>query len=89
MSVFIFLYALRTSCVLVPCQPLFSSRYKHNSNKSEEDLTMYEVVNCFSCSKGEFPRIFPEFSVDGIKLDNVYLRVSSKCCVLGNECCYF
>ena len=72
MSVFTFLYALRTSCVLVPCDPLFPSRYKHNSDKNEEDLTMYEVVNCFSRSKDEFPRIFPEFSVDRIKLDNVY-----------------
>ena len=72
MSVFTFLYALRTSCVLVPCDPLFPSRYKHNSDKNEEDLTMYEVVNCFSCGKGEFPRIFPEFSVNRIKLDDVY-----------------
>ena len=33
---------------------------------------MYEIVNCFSHSKGEFPRIFPEIFMNRIKLDNVY-----------------
>ena len=33
---------------------------------------MYEVVNCFSHSKGEFPRIFPEVRLDNFNFDNVY-----------------
>ena len=33
---------------------------------------MYEVVNCFSHSKGEFPRIFPEVRLDSFNFDNVY-----------------
>ena len=64
-----FLYAPRTSCVHGTCQPPFPSRYLY---KSEKNPTMYEVVNCFSRSKGEFPRIFPEFSCYRIKLDYVY-----------------
>ena len=74
MPVVMFLYSLRTSCVHDPCQPPFPPRYKHNSNKSEKDLTMYEVVNCFSCSKGEFPRLFPELVLlhNNINLDNVF-----------------
>ena len=72
MPVVMFLYTLRTSCVHDPCQPPFPPRYKHNSNKSEKDLTMYEVVNCFSRSKGEFPRLFPELELLHINLDNVY-----------------
>ena len=63
MLVVMFLYTLRTSCVHGSCQPPFPSRYKHNSNKSEKDLTMYEVVNCFSHNKGEFPRLFPELEL--------------------------
>ena len=69
MPVVVFLYAPRTSCVHGTCQPPFPSRYKH---KSEKDLTMYEVVNCFSHSKGEFPRIFPEVSLYNINLDDVF-----------------
>ena len=73
MPVVMFLYTLRTSCVHDPCQPPFPPRYKHNSDKIEKDLTMYEVVNCFSRSKGEFPRLFPEFVLlHNINLDNVY-----------------
>ena len=72
MPVVMFLYTLRTSCVHDPCQPPFPPRYKHKTNKSEEDLTMYEVVNCFSHSKGEFPRLFPELELLHINLDNVY-----------------
>ena len=69
MPVVTFLYAPRTSCVHVTCQPPFPSRYKH---KCEKDLTMYEVVNCFSHSKGEFPRIFPEIPLYNVNLDSVY-----------------
>ena len=73
MPVVMFLYTLRTSCVHDPCQPPFPPRYKHKSDKSEKDLTMYEVVNCFSHSKGEFPRLFPELVLlRNINLDNVY-----------------
>ena len=72
MPVVMFLYTLRTSCVHGSCQPPFPPRYKHYSNKSEKDLTIYEVVKCFSHSKGEFPRIFPELELLHINLDNVY-----------------
>ena len=34
---------------------------------------MYEVVNCFSHSKSEFPKIFPEMEIlNDIHLDHVY-----------------
>jgi hypothetical protein len=72
MPIIPFLYALRTSCVHDSCKPLFPSRYSDKSNKSVKDLTMYEVVNCFSRNKGEFPRIFPEVPLYSINLDNVY-----------------
>ena len=76
MPVVTFLYAPRTSCVHGTCQPPFPLRYKH---KSEKDLSMYEVVNCFSHSKGEFPRIFPEVQLYSINLDNVYFLRNAVC----------
>ena len=33
---------------------------------------MYEVVNCFSHNKGEFPRIFSEVPLSNFNFDNVY-----------------
>ena len=72
MPVVTFLYAPRTSCVHGSCQPPFPSRYKQKINKSEKDLSMYEVVNCFSHSKGKFPRIFPEVPLYNVNLDDVF-----------------
>ena len=47
------------------------SRYSQKSSKC--GLTMYEVANCFSHDKGEFPKIFPEFEIiNGIHLDFVF-----------------
>ena len=69
-----FLYAVRKSCVHCLCNPVhvFPSRYSHKSNKSDKELTIYEVMNCFSRTKGEFPKIFPEFFLDDINLDHVF-----------------
>ena len=78
-------YAIRKSCVHGLCKPIFPPRYSHKSNKSEKDLTVYEVVNCFSRSKGEFPRIFPEFLLNNINLDHVYfLRNAEYMGINGN-----
>ena len=76
-----FLYAVRKSCVHCLCNPvhIFPSRYLHKSNKSEEDLTMYEVMNCFSRTKGEFPRIFPEFLLNDVNLDHVFFLRNAVC----------
>ena len=69
-----FLYAVRKTCIHGRCcKPEFPSRYSHKSSKSEKDVTMYEVVNCFSHDRGEFPRFFPEFvTMNHINLDHVY-----------------
>ena len=63
-----FLYAVASQYF----QPVFPARYLHKSKKHTKDLTMYEVMNCFSPSKGEFPRIFPEFFSENINLDDVF-----------------
>ena len=78
MPVVTFLYAPRTSCMRGTCsyQPPFPSHYKH---KIKKDLTMYEVVNCFIHSKGEFPRIFPEVPLYSINLDSVYFLRNAVC----------
>ena len=74
MSVFSLLYAVRQPCMDSPgCKLKFPLRYSHKSMKSDEDLTVYEVVNCFSYGSGEFPRIFPEVEImNDNNLDHVY-----------------
>ena len=68
MTVMPFLHAVAT----YSCKPVFPGCYMHKRNKCTKDLTMYEVMNCFSPSKGEFPRIFPEFFSENINLDDVF-----------------
>ena len=76
MPVFPLLYAVRKPSDIdedCGCTLLFPPHYSDNSNKEDKDLTMYEVVNCFSHDKGEFPRIFPEIEImTGIRLDNAF-----------------
>ncbi len=76
MSVVSFLYAVRKPSdndVHHGCELKFPLRYCHKSDKNDKDLTIYEVVNCFSHGKGEFPRIFPEIEImNDIHLDNVF-----------------
>ena len=69
-----FLYAVRKICIHDRCcKAEFPPRYSRKSSKNEKDLTMYEVVNCFSHNRGEFPRFFPEFvTMSPINLDHVY-----------------
>ena len=40
----------------------FPPRYLHKNDKDEEDLTVPEVIKCFS-RNGELPKIFPEIEV--------------------------
>ena len=47
------------------------------NDKRDNNLTIFDVINCFSNGRGEFPRIFPEFVVmtdadDDMNLDYVY-----------------
>lgn len=79
MDVFSLLYAVRKpSHEHCGCELKFPPRYSHKSNK--HGLTMYEVVNCFSHDKGEFPRIFPEFEIiNDIHLDLVFFLRNAEC----------
>ena len=72
MTVIPFLYAVAMYVDDCKPWPVFPARYVHKKNKCTKDLTMYEVMNCFSPSKGEFPRIFPEFFSEDINLDDVF-----------------
>ena len=59
MSIFSLLYAVRQPCMDgAGCKLTFPPHYSHKSEKSKEDLMVYEVVNCFSHGSGEFPKIF-------------------------------
>ncbi len=77
--VFSLLYAIRKpnhDIIHSGCELMFPPRYSHKSNKRDKDLTVSEVVNCFSHSKEELPRIFPEIeilNINGISLDHVYI----------------
>ena len=79
MLVISFLYAIRKpyahhqGCCRVEFPPCNS----HMSNKCDNHLTIFDVINCFSHGRGEFPRIFPEFVVmtdadENMNLDHVY-----------------
>ena len=53
---------------------VFPSRYSQESEKSEKDLTLLDVVRCFGRRDGDLPRIFPELEIFfGIKLDHLYI----------------
>ena len=76
MHIFQFLYAVRKPSRIPAhngCELKYPPRYSHKSNKQDRDLVMYEVVNCFSHGKNEFPKIFPEIEIlNDIHLDHVY-----------------
>ena len=74
MSAFSLLYAVRKPCTdSGRCELIFPPRYSHKKSKDNSDLTVYEVVKCFSHDKGKFPRIFPEIEItSNISLDNVF-----------------
>ena len=77
MTVFQLLYAIRKPhyhiIVRGGCELIFPPRYSNKSKKQDKDLTMYEVVRCFSHDDNEFPRIFPEIEMMAdINLDHVY-----------------
>ena len=42
---------------------IFPPRYSHKSSKVEEDLTVPEVMKCFSRELSELPRVFPQIEV--------------------------
>lgn len=66
MPVFSFLYAIRKPKPtqykhhrFITCDLVFPLRYSDKFYKSNNDLTINEVVHCFSSSGVEFPKIFP------------------------------
>ncbi len=77
MPVFPFLYAIRKPnkhCIFINCDLVFPFRSTLTSimHKRDSDLTVYEVVHCFS-SSGEFPRIFPVIqTTEEMNLDHVH-----------------
>ena len=81
MPVYPFLYAVRkpydnpvSSGRFSSCNLIFPPRYSQKSDKHNNDLTEYEVVNFF----GSFPRIIPELHIGitkEINPDNVYLGI--------------
>ena len=69
-SIISFLYAVRKPDHNLPVvqgvkpryRLIFPSRYSHKSGKVDKDLTVPEVIKCFS-KEGELPRVFPKIEI--------------------------
>ena len=76
LNAILFLYAIRKPGVHSGCDLELPSRYSQANNKSDDELTVDDVVSCFGKGKGELPKLFVEIAIfDDVDLDYVqFLR---------------